>query len=276
MNDRCLFAQFVETALPRECFVAGLMHVYVDESGTHDGARVMGLAGYIFEASQAARFSRDWQKCLQKIGIPFAHMTDCANGNGVYTALSLDERVQSERLLIESIKRRSKVGIATLVDPSIYEEVCGSDPKTPSAYSFCVLAFVSAATRWAEKMSFKGRFAYFFEGGHRFQAQANASINDLPRSKSPARDFYLSHSFFDKKDAPPLQAADMLAWQACHYFERASRSHQKERKDFRALIRKQDYFNFYRRDDLLKIRPTLDASAEAPDALANPLGDREA
>ena len=88
MNDRCLFAQFVETALPRDCLVAALMHVYIDESGTHDGARVMGLAGYIFEANQAARFSRDWQKSLQKIGIPFAHMTDCANGNGVYARMA--------------------------------------------------------------------------------------------------------------------------------------------------------------------------------------------
>ena len=87
-------------------------------------------------------------------------------------------------------------------------------------------------------------------------------MNDLPRSPQ-ARDSYLSHSFFKKTDAPPLQAADMLAWQSTHYFERQIDGHKIVRKDFAALIRKGDYFNFYGLDDLETLRPILASALSA-------------
>lgn len=264
-HDAPLFVCFIETAIPENGLVVALSHVYVDESGTHDGAQVMGLAGYVFDAKQAARFSRDWSKCLHSIGIPFAHMTDCATGNGVYRGLSLEQRIDSEKLLIQHIKRRTKVGIAVLIDPNVYSEFRAADPRLPSAYSFCMMAFVSAVTKWSEKAGLGGKFSFFFEAGHRYQAEANAFMADIPKSKGPSRESYLSHTFFDKLEAPPLQAADMLAWQACHFFERKAKGHAVARKDFAALVRPHDYFNFYQRDDLEKMRPLLEAaSGEVP------------
>jgi hypothetical protein len=79
----------------------------------------------------------------------------------------------------------------------------------------------------------------------------------------------LLHSFFGKTEAPPLQAADMLAWQTSHYFERKNKGHDEPRADFKALIRPWDYMNFYQRTDLEQIKPLLEAAKSVP--LANQL-----
>ena len=89
-----------------------VLSAYFDESGTHGGANVLVVAGYLFEDKQAARFSRDWGKFLKSEGIAFAHMSELANGAGHYEGMSKPNRVKHGRALIENIKRRSKVGFA--------------------------------------------------------------------------------------------------------------------------------------------------------------------
>ena len=244
-NDDSLFALFVENALPSDCLVVSLSHVYVDESGTHDSARVMCLSGFIFEATQASRFARDWSKCLKDFGIPFAHMTDCANGQSHYKPMSKDDRVKTEIRLIENIKRRSKIGISIVIDPKEYEQCRREDPSLSSCYSFCMKAFCATVAVWADKVGYEGKFSYFFEAGHDSQSEANAFMNDLPNSNYLNEYRYLSHTFMDKKECPPLQAADMLAWQTTHYFERKMDGFNEPRKDFKALVRKPDYMIYY-------------------------------
>lgn len=102
-----------------------LSEVYFDESGTHDGSPMMTLAGYLFKKEQAQRFSRDWEKCLTRPGLPAAHMTDCVHGQGDYAGMSEEHCLLSEKLLIQNIKHRSVLGFSVAVDPQLYDEVMG-------------------------------------------------------------------------------------------------------------------------------------------------------
>lgn len=103
--------------------MVALAHVYLDESGTHRGSRIMSMAGYWFDSRQAARFSRDWAKDLAAMGLTHAHMTDCALGFGEYANMSKADRVKVQTLLIQHIKRRSVFGFGVVIDQNRYDEI---------------------------------------------------------------------------------------------------------------------------------------------------------
>lgn len=212
--------------------------VYMDESGTHADSPALAVAAYVFEEIQAPRFSKDWQRDLKRFGLPFAHMTDCATGNGHYASLSLQERIDSEKALIAHIRHRSLWGVAVGVDYAHYRELFSKGRYEHDAYTFCLSMCVYAVYLWAQSTGYRGKFKYFFEAGHAAQGEANQLISLMGGSKPG--ESYLGHSFVDKREAIPLQAADMLAWQWAHYLRRRSQGHLKRRKDLDALLRPDD------------------------------------
>lgn len=236
--------------------MVALSHVYIDESGTHGGSPILTMGGYLFRSEQAQRFSREWSKELLRLGLPFAHMTDCANGNGNYANMPLKKRIDSEKRLIEHIKRRSVFGFSVSLNPTRYTELLDGEPGAPTAYTFALMGCLTVVRRWVARTSYNGKVAYFFEAGHEHQSEANLHLNDLMGrgEEAMARVAYMSHAFVDKRHAPPLQAADMLAWQYHHYHCRRLQGHNAMRKDFAALIRKGDVAMDYLDANLLEFR----------------------
>lgn len=215
--------------------------LYFDESGTHHGSKLMTVAGYWFDADQDSRFSRDWTKDLRRLGLDYAHMTDCVHGCGQYKALSLEDRVKSEKLLIEHIKRRTRYGFAITVDPNKYDEIMRFT-EAPSCYTMCLMILFHHISQFARINNYKRKLKFFFEAGHKSAGEANAYMNAISAHGQAWVDYtqYAGHAFVDKRSAPPLQAADMLAWQTRHYYERRNSGHLKPRKDFVALVRRFD------------------------------------
>lgn len=242
--DELLFCSLIDALLPRGGWVAGLSHVYIDESGTHDDSPVMTVAGYFFNADQARRFTRDWDKDLRRFGIPYAHMTDCGPGNGVYSGMEKAERLATQLALIQHIKRRTAFGFGVSLDPRRYMDLVGHDPDAPSPYSFCIHGCMSIMRRVIERKGIAGPIAYFFEAGHQHQAEANQHMAAYysPGSKiiGAERVRYAAHSFVNKQDGLPLHAADMLAYHYQHFLARRLKGHDRPRKDFSAMLRPQD------------------------------------
>ncbi|RWF54577.1 MAG: DUF3800 domain-containing protein [Mesorhizobium sp.] len=172
----------------------------MDESGTHDTSPVIAMAGYVFSEEQAQRFSRDWAKDLARFALPFAHMTDCATGNGAYAKLTMQERIESEKALIAHIRHRSLFGVAVAADYTRYKELFGG-PYDEDAYTFCLALCVTGINQWAQASGYKGRFAYVLEAGHAAQSRANSFMLSIRSSRHGSA--YFSHTFLDKKDAPP-------------------------------------------------------------------------
>ena len=200
------------------------IEAYVDESGTHANSPMLAMGGYMFTLEQSARFSRDWQKVLDSFGLPAAHMTDAVHCSGHYAraGMTMVDCVECNRSLIENIKRRTLFGFGVSVDPQMYSEIVGKENNAPSAYSFCLMGCLTIIRRWIERKSFQGRVSYFFEAGHQRQGEANRFITGaiLTSERAKVRHRYASHKFVEKTQAPPLQAADMLAWHYHHYHAR--------------------------------------------------------
>jgi hypothetical protein len=82
-----------------------------------------------------------------------------------------------------------------------------------TGYSFLLRNVLFAVKSWADRVNFKGKVAYFFESGHRDAGQSHIIMNRILSQPSRKDDYrYLSHSYVDKRDFLPLQAADLLAW----------------------------------------------------------------
>lgn len=215
-----------------------LRYVYMDESGTHAGSPAASMAAYVFDKEQASRFSRDWEKVLQRFKIPFAHMTDCATGNATYANLSMEERIDSVKALIGLTRLRSRFGIAVSIDQVRYNQLFGKGRYDHDIYSVCLSFCVKAVHEWARETGCRGRFVYVFEAGHNYQEEASRIMNAI--GEGSIGNSYASHTFARKQDALPLQAADMLAWQYSHFLKRRSEGFPNRRKDFEALLRPRD------------------------------------
>ncbi len=253
------FEAILRGALPIGGEMGAVANLYFDESGTHDGSKLMSVAGYWFDSEQATRFSRDWAKELKRLGLTHAHMTDCALGFGEYKNLSMALRVKSEKLLIENIRRRTRFGFAITIDPNLYAAIMRHVPAAPSCYSLCLMMLVHQVGRFAAENDYNGRLVYFFEAGHKSSNEANKYLNAIPTHGQEWVEAtrYGGHAFVDKRTALPLQAADMLAWQTRHHFERKAAGHPKPRKDLVALVRPFDLTAEVEEVALLALRDAL-------------------
>lgn len=248
------FAILVENFVPRDCLVVAIRHVYLDESGTNAQDCLLTVAGYVFDPTQAARFSRDWSKVLDEHNLPYAHMADAVCGNGVYSHLSDAQCDNINRALIENIKRRTLFGFAVSVDRKAYEEEIAGHPLLPSCYSFCIGAALKNLSAWSVERNYTGRYAYFFESGHQHQSEANRMMSNMAAigQNSQNEYSYFSHTFLAKADAPPLHAADMLAWHMTKNFK--DKGKRPRRADFTALLRKGDWMSEYGADQIAKFK----------------------
>jgi len=213
---------------------------YFDESGSHDGAPILCVAGYIFRKSEAIKLGHEWRKVLRWKKLPYFHMVECAHGNGVFANLTKAERVEVQTRLIESIKAHAVQGIAVTVDPVEYAAFPGRLRTKPglydNAYAFCAQVIMTGVSVFIERNPRVGKMAYFFESGHASRPQADEIMRTMFAQPAIKQQFrYSLHGFVEKADAPQIQAADLLAWQWY-----TDRRHQLEgrprRKDCASLL----------------------------------------
>jgi hypothetical protein len=191
---------------------------YFDESGSHDGAAILCVAGYIFKKSEAIKLGHEWRRVLRWKKLPYFHMVDCAHGNGPFANLSKDERVVVQTKLIEAIKKHAIQGIAVTVNPAEYAAFPGRLPIRPglydNAYAFCAQSIMTGVSVFMERNPLVRSMAYFFEAGHKSAPQAHQIMQSMFAQPAVKEQFrYAGHAFVEKEKSPAIQAADLLAWQ---------------------------------------------------------------
>ncbi|WP_112606800.1 DUF3800 domain-containing protein [Rhizobium sp. WW22] len=214
------------------------IQAFFDESGSHDGSPVLGIAGYIFRKSEATKLGHEWRKILKWKNIPYFHMVDCAHGNEHFANLTKQERIDVESKLIELIKKRSIQGFAVTIIESEFKQVLKELPEIKkvydSAYSFSVHVILAGVLAWIGENPRAGEISYFFEAGHSSASNANSVMNELFNQKQNEYR-YAGHGFVEKMKSPAVQAADLLAWQWCKD-KKNQMEGRARRKDCEALL----------------------------------------
>ena len=192
-----------------------MLQAYFDESGTHDGALVTCVAGYVFESEQCWCFDREWSGVLKHFGLSSFHMSDCAHGKGIFSDMPKHDRVEVAKRLIGIIKRRARIGVMCSVADSELRQYQDADQHGDGrGYVLCLQWCLAGIAAWANSHSVSRRISYFFESGHKQQRRANEWMNILAQNDSLANGSrYLSHTFIGKNDALAIHAGDLLAWE---------------------------------------------------------------
>jgi hypothetical protein len=191
---------------------------YFDESGTHDGSPAVVVAGWLASANQWAHFSADWLRELRAFRLypPVFHMTDFESRRQAFATWSNPERIRRLQRLQKIIRRRTRKAIAVAVAVDAYA-VAREERKVPgelSAYGFAVMECTKKVGAWADLTGHKDPVGYCFEAGAKHQGDVVTAMTCVEKNPTfQARFRYGSWAFGFKQDLPPLQAADMLAYE---------------------------------------------------------------
>jgi hypothetical protein len=235
-----VLADLLRVLLPGGGYAMIEAQAYFDESGSHDGAPILCVAGYIFKKSEAIKLGHEWRKVLRWKKLPYFHMVECAHGNGPFANLTKDERVAVQTKLIDAIKRYAIQGVAITVDPAEYATFSKRLPFKrglyDNAYAFCAQVIMAGVSVFIERNPLIGRMAYFFEAGHSSAPQADEIMRTMLAQPAVKHQFrYAAHAFVEKQDAPQIQAADLLAWQ-WYTDRRHAAEGRPRRKDCASLL----------------------------------------
>jgi hypothetical protein len=252
-----------------------LLEAYFDESGSHEGAPVLCVAGYLFERTKRDRLDFLWKEVLDRYSLPFFHMVDCAHGNSPFNKLTKEERIAVESEMIAIIREHALFGFAIAVVEKEYNELFPRSPGNPlgSAYTYCCWTLLSVIHEWIVRNQFNGKIAYYFEAGHKNESEANEIMNIIfgnPNLRASYR--YAAHGFVDKKEIRAIQTADIIAWQHAIDVKRMLKG-QPKRADFVALIKDQNVMlRYVTREYLQVMRKQIDASLQGRQLISGTFG----
>lgn len=216
--------------------VVMLIEAVFDESGTGDKDLAHVLAGYVIKPDHGLEMSRRWKVILDRYGLEFFHMTDCAAYQRCepYKSLGRDKCIMLATKLIKLIKKHCLCGFAICFNPRTYEIVPDKTVNTDNHYSFSINIAHLQIQEVLRTLQYEGALTYMLEAGHAKQKHARKVLDQLT-SNSELTNNPFSFFFLRKTEANLLQAADILAWH-CQSYIKGRVSNRAIRKDFLSLL----------------------------------------
>lgn len=188
---------------------------YFDESGTHASSKVIVVAGFVSDVPGWDRFSVEWAGLMKEFGLEYFHMNKFANGAPPYKTWSEELRQERINRLLETIGKYEMSSVGYAIVKSQYESVL-----SPLAHEVYKTPYVLAAmacfhTLATTAIGVDTWMDYTLEDG----AYGKGALLDMYDSKDDSGRLNMNNlrisdlAFRDKRYNPPLQAADILAYE---------------------------------------------------------------
>lgn len=255
--------------------VVALASVYLDESGTHDGAPVMCMGGYLFKDGNADKFNRQMAPVYKRFNVPYFHTAEILGGkhkpggSGRFDHLSADHRDELARIFIKTVKRLSAFGFGATIDEQMYEKSVRRYGTMPSAYAFLFYQCFIHVRKWIQRNDYRGKVAYFLENGaHKRGDAIDYMTNTILKGEARKQLYgFSSFSLVEKDSCPVAHSPDLIAYHWFRYHKRRLEGHYLPRADLVALLRPQDMVADWASGDVAK----LEAAVRDDFALTRPL-----
>jgi hypothetical protein len=221
---------------------------YFDDSGHPASHRVVALGGFVSTTDHWIRFSKEWQGVLKEFDVPYMHMKEYAHSVGPFVGWKGDEskRLEFMKRLIALLKGLPKGSACSVMTEPFnavnkrywLREFLGGP------YAICARACARHLNDWREFVGIPGSIDFVFDDG-------SHQKGDLLRL-FPV-DGWDDPIFRPWRKFPPLQAADIVAWEM-HKFEEAAEggTFKEYRKPFLELFAEfqQDWNTYFLEDDI--------------------------
>ena len=261
---RWLFVDYAPWDPPKtgaERFV--MIRVYMDDSGTHSGSPYCLIAGYWGGHGQWLKFEREWQKVLTAYNVPEFHAKiywarDAKKERvGPYKGWSEDRRREVLFSLLNVIGKHKVYPFAHGVSRSEWnkqsrlerQNYCGSNGRLQAPDNPMYMAFTTCILRTIRHCHPGVMMNFVLDSNKNSDPWAAISYGELKsfmsrEGRAEARKLGdLTFAFSDR--ALPLQAADLLAYEAYKYAIWANGDHTVQvRPSYMLALR-----NFRSRDD---------------------------
>ncbi len=214
-----------------------MLSVYLDDSGSHDESTVCVLAGAVSPPDRWERLTRLWVSVLAAFGVTDFHASDCANGGGSFRGWAADRRYDLYGRLARITRRHVafRTWVAVFMDD--YRANFLREKRESLPISICAMGCASRLRPLA-----LGRDIYIpYVFDHAPKAgRIYRVFEDLIRQGK--RDFYrmgmLSKGV--RVASPPLQAADLIAYETHRYFSDQLAGHRHRRSAFEEILHIKD------------------------------------
>jgi hypothetical protein len=186
----------------------------MDESGTHAGSDVVTVAAYLGKPREWERFTKAWNVAKRPIAV--FHSVDCQNLTGEFRGWDPGERDKLVARLLPTITDHKLLGIAIAINMRDLRAAVSTKPHLleffGSPYGLCFHCVVQQVIETAETVGDNQSLAFIHETND-FQVEALQAFNEIKASRAKHRGG-MTIAFADKSRYVPLQAADVLAYEA--------------------------------------------------------------
>jgi hypothetical protein len=231
-----------------------MLTAYLDDSGTHAASNAVVCAGFISDAVRWKAFNREWPRALRKAHFRgIVRATELENRKGAFAGWDVERQHLFYQQICPLINHRIIVPVGNSVIRADWRAVMPEDLRRVAGdeFGWCVYETIKDAARWARKTGYKGKIAYVLEAGTPGMAQARLVIDDLIASEN--RDYYQIESCTTlPKGVPPLQAADLLAYEMYKQMDNqvVRQTGRRQRLPFALMLHKREvrYLKYWNRE----------------------------
>ena len=201
---------------------------FADESGIHKESKIFVLAGYLAPEELWSEFSAEWHRVLNEHGIGVFHATDCNANEGEFKQFE-DKRTERNIFvaeLLETLSSRSQIkpfyaGVVVEDYEQIIRPVMRPDDEPP--YYVCMKWVLAEVAFFMDHMHVPSSeiVACVFDRQKKFSEKALTMFDEMVEDETwERRERFDSIAFGSKRRFIPLQAADALAFDVYHEFNR--------------------------------------------------------
>jgi Protein of unknown function (DUF3800) len=290
--DEWLSLRFPRRVAPNDRLIVNL-YGYFDESGTHKGSAALALAGFVGKADDWGAFSYEWGAALAEWGIDYFHMAPFESRLREYKDWTNEQRQDRLNHLLALIAKYTVASVGVVIPLADYDAIFTEDelPPPPNVewlapgiagpgapwpgdapphepepipgairrksggpYGLAASVLFRDIAEHVYGLSDDPYVAYTFEAGAEGVGQVVKVFQDNYRDEDTRRDLRLdSIHFEDKRKFPPLQAADILAYELYKHLPRQLGTEQRpSRYTLRELAKRPRSWGWLEADELRK------------------------
>lgn len=187
------------------------LYGFFDESGIHDGARVLALGGWVGTEKDWRDFDTYWHAALAKHRVTIFHFSKCESGHGEFEGWSSSRKARLIEGLIRVISHHNIQGFCEAISMFDYKSVVeGTGSILEEKRSPYIMLQSYLIEMICKKV--QAPVLYVFEEQREFCAFAESNFWDI-RDKFPDRSQKMAGIVYrPKAEYAGLQAADLLVY----------------------------------------------------------------
>lgn len=193
---------------------AAVLEMYMDESGTHDGSPTVVVAGYLGRPEVWRDWTAKWTHALGPIKV--YHAVDAQNLTGEFEGWTSDQVAALVKRLLPITAGAEIAATAVALDLRVFEAALKDRDDLKELFGTPYIACLQWAMQSILNMAFavgsREQIAFIHENND-YHAQAYECFSWI-MSNAHRGGNIISLTFGTKKDYVPLQAADILAYEA--------------------------------------------------------------